>query len=428
MNFSVLPDFLAIGGLVLAFGALLKRTRNTRLRYWLVGWVLLLVHIVAQFVSQNASGGVAQAALAVSLIMLLFTSAAFVWASDDMRRHVGPADLRAILLTVTPDALMYVCLVVGVERLAVYAVLTLAGLVGSLWWFCGGRRMDDRVERRLRAVVLVVVYAVQGALLYMHKADMALNWSLFWHYLAAAVFFRLATPRGSGIGVRFTALSFLAWALVFPIGLGISMLWPQVRVESEVWNLPKFLVATGLIFTLLEEQMTQAEHAAQHDDLTGLANRRLFMSRLHDAVLACRRRAGMVALLVIDLDGFKQVNDAHGHAFGDAMLQGVAERFGKIVRRRDTLARLGGDEFAVILPGVPGRAAAQEVAQKLDASLREPFEIAGRELRAQGSIGIAMCPEDAADEARLYAEADRDMYRQKPDPRPVVSDRTLTSR
>ncbi len=421
MNFSVLPDFLAIGALVLAFGALLRRTRNTRLRYWLVGWVLILVHIVAQFVSQNTPAAVARAAVAVSLIMLLFTSAAFVWASDDMRRHVGPADLRAILLTVTPDALMFVCLVYDVHSLAVYAVLTAAGLAASLWWFCGGRRMDDRFERNMRAAVLVLVYAVQGVLLYLDKADMALNWSLFWHYLAAGAFFRLATSR-SGIGVRFTTFSFLAWALVFPVGLGMAMLWPDVHVEHEVWNLPKFLVATGLIFTLLEEQMTRAEHAAQHDDLTGLANRRLFMQRLHDAVRASKRQGSVMALLVIDLDGFKQVNDAHGHAYGDELLRGIAERFGRIVRQHDTLARLGGDEFAVILPGIRDRAAAREVARKLKAALGEPFAIAQRELRVEASIGVALCPEDAADEARLYAEADRDMYRQKPDPRPVVTD------
>jgi len=249
--------------------------------------------------------------------------------------------------------------------------------------------------------------------------DMAINWSLFWHYLATAAFFYIAT-RHPGIGVRFTALSFLAWALVFPVGVTMGILWPHVSVEHEVWNLPKFLVATGLIFTLLEEQITKAEHASLHDELTGLSNRRLFMRRLRET-LRSHVGSGMIGLMVIDLDGFKQVNDAHGHAVGDELLREIAKRFSACVRREDTLARLGGDEFAVILPGVPDRATVKEVARKLQASLQAPFHIRDNDLEAQASIGVALYPEDAKDEAWLYAQADRDMYRHKPDPRPVAA-------
>ena len=419
MNFSVLPDFLAIGSLVLAFGALLKRAPQTRLRYWLVGWILILAHIVAQFISQNAPDPIATSALAVSLVMLLFTSGAFIWASSDMRRRATPGDLSMILLATTPDALMYGCVVYGVTSMAVFGVLSLAGLAGSVWWFCGGRRLDERPERIVRAILLLVVYGVQYVLLHEKLWDMAIDWSLFWHYLAAAAFFRMAT-RHPGIGVRFTAFSFVAWALVFPISVAMSLIWPHVLVEHEVWNLPKFLVATGLIFTLLEEQMTKAEHAALHDELTGLSNRRLFMRRLRDT-LREQASSGMTGLMVIDLDGFKQVNDAHGHAVGDELLREIAARFSACVRRDDTLARLGGDEFAVILPGVPDRATVQDVARKLGQSLDTPFKIKGHTLTAEASIGVALYPEDARDEAWLYAHADRDMYRHKPDPRPVAS-------
>jgi len=252
---------------------------------------------------------------------------------------------------------------------------------------------------------------------------MALNWSLFWHYLAVAFFFRMGASQ-PGVGVRFTTLSFVAWALVFPVSVAINFLWPHVRVEHEVWNLPKFLVATGLIFTLLEEQMARAEHASLHDELTGLPNRRLFLRRLADAIRTCRRRHGRLALLVIDLNGFKQVNDAHGHAIGDELLREIAARFSACVRREDTLARLGGDEFAVILPGVPDRATVKEVARKLQESLQPVFRIKGNDLEARASIGVALYPEDARDEAWLYAQADRDMYRHKPDPRPVAAKAT----
>jgi diguanylate cyclase len=424
MNFSVLPDFLAIGALVLAFGALLRRTYNTRLRYWLVGWLLILAHIVAQFVSQNASAAIATPALAVSLIMLLFTSGAFIWASDDMRRPVDTGELWSILLVLTPDALMYTCLVYGVENVPAYVALSLAGLAASLWWFGGGRRLSDYRGRGMRVILLLLVYAVQVMLLYIGQHGMALNWSLFWHFLAAAVFFRLATPH-PGIGVRFTAFSFLAWAMVFPVAVAMATFLPNVHVEHEVWNLPKFLVATGLIFTLLEEQMSLAEHAALHDELTGLPNRRLFMRRLREAVQTCHGkvpRHGVVALLVIDLDGFKQINDTHGHAVGDVLLRGVAERFGSIMRRGDTLARLGGDEFAVIVPDVADRSAVQDVVHKLQRTLQEPFDVKQGSLRVRASVGLAICPHDATDEARLYAQADRDMYRYKPAPHPPETD------
>ncbi len=416
MNFSVLPDFLAIGGVVLAFGALLRRTHHTHLRYWLVGWVLVLVHIVAQFVSQNAPNPIAVPALALSLIMLLFTSGAFIWASDDMRRPVDAGELWTILLVFTPDALMYGCLVYDIQPLSVYAMLSLAGLGASLWWFCGGRRMRDRRKRNVRAALLLGVYAVQFMLLYIDQGSMALNWSLFWHFLAAAVFFRMATPS-PGIGVRFTAISFLAWALVFPLAVAMGVLLPHVQIEHEVWNLPKFLVATGLIFTLLEEQMNRAEHAAEHDELTGLPNRRLFMRQLHKAVLETRKqvpRRNVMAVLVIDLDGFKKVNDTHGHAVGDRVLCEVAARFTAVMRQGDTLARLGGDEFAAIVPGLPHRDAAREVARKLELALWKALPVTDQGIKMQASIGLAVCPDDAADEARLYAHADRDMYSHKP--------------
>ena len=419
MNFSVLPEFLAIGGLVLAFGALLNRAPETRLRYWLVGWVLVLAHIVAQFVGQNSPEPIATAAMLASLAMLLFTSGAFIWASNDMRRRTSPGDLSMILLATTPDALMYGCVVYGVTSMTVYGVLSLAGLAASVWWFCGGRRLADRPERIVRAIMLVLAYAVQYWLLHDQRMGMAINWSLFWHFLATAAFFYVAT-RHPGIGVRFTVLSFLAWAMVFPLGVAMRLFWPHVSVEHEVWNLPKFLVATGLIFTLLEEQITKAEHASLHDELTGLSNRRLFMRRLQETVKG-QGGSGLTGVMVIDLDGFKQVNDAHGHAIGDDLLREIAARFSACVRRGDTLARLGGDEFAVILPGVPDRATVKEVARKLQDSLQPAFRIKGNDLRVQASIGVALYPEDAKDEAWLYAQADRDMYRHKPDQRPVAA-------
>ncbi|MBB6184659.1 GGDEF domain-containing protein [Oleiagrimonas soli] len=411
MNFTVLPDFLAIGGLVAAFWSLLKRTRQTRLRYWLVGWVLILIHIAAQFVSQNVSA-VAEPATAISVVMLLLTSMAFIWAGNDMRRNVGSHDLPVTLLSSIPDALFYVALIYGVTQDAVYYVLTAAGLVSSLWVFCSGRRLGDRTERYIRGAILLLAYAVQAVLLYLDQGGMALNWSLFWHYLAAAVFFRMASEQAT-VGVRFTTLSFLAWAMVFPVSVMVGVLWPQAHVEQEVWNLPKFLVATGLIFTLLEEQMNKAEHAALHDALTDLPNRRLFLRHLLQTVRTCRERKARLAVLVIDLNGFKQVNDMHGHAVGDLLLQSIAQRLVACMRQRDLLARLGGDEFAVILADIPDRQAADRVAEKLHETLQQPITIESHDLQVSASIGVSVYPDDGDDVTALYAFADRNMYAHK---------------
>ncbi|GEM_PF-1295251 len=423
MNFTALPDFLAIGGLVLAFAALLRRARQTRLQYWLVGWVLLLVHILGQFISQNTDDPVSTIALTLAVAMLLYACAAFIWASQDSRRQLRWHGLLQAMLTVTPDALMYAAVIYAMAQVWIYAALTIAGLVTALIWYRDGRRHDERRKRGLQAAALIGAYGVQAVLLARGKGDYAINWSLFWHYLVAALYFRMSSDH-KGVGVRFTTWSFVAWALVFPVSVIMDMMWPHAHVDNEVWNLPKFLVATGLIFTLLEEQMAQSEYAALHDDLTGLPNRRQFMLSLREAVRAGNRmkaQPGVLALLVIDLDDFKRVNDTHGHVIGDALLRGIAQRFRGRLRKVDTLARLGGDEFAAILPCVPDRATAQRVVEKLHACLQEPFVFGDLQLRMEVSIGMAVCPEDATDEVRLYAFADHDMYRHKPDLRRVVA-------
>ena len=129
----------------------------------------------------------------------------------------------------------------------------------------------------------------------------------------------------------------------------------------------------------LEEELTRQ---AFHDGLTGLANRALFRDRLDHALAQGRARATSLAVLLVDLDGFKQVNDSLGHDAGDQLLQQIAERFSAVSRPSDTLARLGGDEFALLLEGANERTATG-VAQRLLAALSEPIEIAGRSLRAR---------------------------------------------
>jgi len=152
---------------------------------------------------------------------------------------------------------------------------------------------------------------------------------------------------------------------------------------------------------------------AQHDVLTGLPNRVLFSDRLQQALAASQRDGHRLALLFIDLDRFKPVNDAHGHAVGDALLRQVAARLQDMVRASDTVARLGGDEFVVLLRTVDTEGHALAVADKLAQALAQPFEVGALRLEVSASIGVALAPLHGEDERTLARRADLAMYRAK---------------
>ena len=158
---------------------------------------------------------------------------------------------------------------------------------------------------------------------------------------------------------------------------------------------------------------------AYHDTLTGLPNRRLFNDRLNLALAHAHRNQQKLAVMLLDLDHFKDVNDTLGHGVGDQLLQVVSEQLTNLLRKGDTVARMGGDEFMLLLPEVAGgegaaeAASASVVAQKILEAIREPFVLNGHELHVTTSIGIAMYPDDGGDADMLMKNADIAMYRAK---------------
>jgi diguanylate cyclase (GGDEF)-like protein/PAS domain S-box-containing protein len=154
----------------------------------------------------------------------------------------------------------------------------------------------------------------------------------------------------------------------------------------------------------------QLAHQATHDALTGLPSRRLIVDRLDQALARGRRTDSRVALLFVDLDDFKPINDALGHAAGDDTLRQVAGRLQASIRDSDSAGRIGGDEFAVVLDGVAGPEEAVAVAERCLAALAEPLVVAGSEVTATASIGIALAPAAGCDADRLLGEADAAMY------------------
>jgi diguanylate cyclase (GGDEF)-like protein len=159
--------------------------------------------------------------------------------------------------------------------------------------------------------------------------------------------------------------------------------------------------------------LADSHRQAVTDALTGLPNRRLFHDRVDRAVARARREGLMAAVMIIDLDRFKEVNDTLGHRSGDVLLQAIAGRLTGAVRESDTIARLGGDEFAVLLPEVRDAAAAASVAAVLGAAISEPILLEGLSLDTEASIGIALFPGDGEDVAHLLQRADVAMYTAK---------------
>jgi diguanylate cyclase (GGDEF)-like protein len=257
-------------------------------------------------------------------------------------------------------------------------------------------------------------------LVFQHRAgngaDLAQNAVLFTVYIGCSVHFWFAYWRAT-TGAFITTAGFLAWASVFLVAPLMQAFLPSVVVEGEVWNLPKYLVAIGMILLLLEDQIEHNEYLALHDHLTGLPNRRLYQDRLANALERARRFETQAALLVVDLDCFKHVNDTLGHHVGDLVLQRVAEMFASRVRRSDTVARTGGDEFSVILEEPTSRADAVHVGRSLMELLREPLVVGEHVVRIGASVGIAVYPEDAHEMESLCIKADQRMYDVKHDSR-----------
>ena len=162
--------------------------------------------------------------------------------------------------------------------------------------------------------------------------------------------------------------------------------------------------------TYAEEQI---KHLAYHDALTGLPNRLLFKDRLTVAISHAQRERSRLAVLFLDLDRFKVINDSLGHNIGDQLLQAVAGRVQSCVRESDTVARLGGDEFTVLVPHLPHGEDAALVAQKIIDAVRYPFQIEGREFFMTTSIGISLYPEDGVDAETLIKNSDTAMYQAK---------------
>lgn len=541
---NILLDILIIGLLVILFGSVYRRHATVRVRFWLLGWFFILIHFGLLLVTPPDAWG-ARLIMAASGSALLLCGAAFALSSGLIWERGWRFAVSALLLSVPPVA--YVSTVVlWAGPVTLLAGLGLAAQVAYgaviLRLGTGGRKTGTAaraaIARRWGAAILVgcsVWLAFELRRGHVAESIYPILSEIF--FLNALLYWEDFRRTTAGVMVAVSGLA--AWGAVFPCALLIEAFAPRVNVIGELWNVPKYFVAFGMILTLLEEQKREADtrseeyrvlfennphpmwifdtetlqflavndaavsrygysaeefrnmtlrdirprdeveamektvakagnndsvfvsgpwthilrdgrriqvevsahtirfegraarfslvqdvterqelhhrlvHQANHDMLTGLPNRLLLLDRMEQALASAARRGKKAAVMCLDIDRFKQINDTYGHATGDACLKQVAERMKSRLRAEDTVARSGGEEFTIVVGDLVAADDATRLVEDLLTGLRKPLVADHYPIDVTASIGIAMYPEHGMDAAALWRNADAAMYRVK---------------
>jgi diguanylate cyclase (GGDEF)-like protein/PAS domain S-box-containing protein len=540
---KTLLDMLMIGLLVLLFGSIHQGQASRRTRYWLLGWLFVLVHFGFQLyslVNRAAVDWMAWSAMAA----LILGAACFALSSKLIQQSGAQPAITAVLLTV--PAIVYV----GVTALWDAPRLLMLGLAVSVEAACAvvmlrvksGSAENAAQARAARRYGIAIVAGATAwmvwGILRARRPELAIHAIGCEMFLLNAVLYWEEFRRISG-GVVAAVLGLVAWGAVFPSALLLDRLAPHAQVPEELWNVPLYFVAFGMILTLLEEEKREADdqfqeyrlmfennphpmwifdtdtlrfltvndaarqrygytekefrsmtlrdirppdevealeqtifnmgdsesmvisgpwthilrdgqriqvevsshsirfrgrkarfslvqdvterqqmhhrllYQAHHDMLTGLPNRLLLLDRMEQALAAAERQGKKVAVICLDLDRFKQINDTYGHAVGDLCLKQVADRLRMRLRAADTVARSGGEEFAVVVGSLSCVADAEKIANDLLTALRKPLVVDQYPIDLTASFGVAIYPDHGTDAAGLWRSADAAMYRVK---------------
>lgn len=408
MDWGKLPDLAAVLLLAGAFAAVAKRSQAPVSALWLTGWIMIALHFAALMLS-TMDGQLGAGAAFISLAFLAWAGILFNWAAVPDRNKASNIWMLGVMAGTNMSYLALAIFTSGPS----WALSTVAALFGALPLTIAV--VNARTEYHPLRWASVTYYCLLSIFLLAFQnqpgngRELAINAVLFTVYFGCCIHFWYAYKRTTS-GALITIVGFLGWASVFVLAPSINAFFPNLHLEDEVWNLPKYVVAVGMILLLLEDQIEHNKYLALHDELTGLPNRRLFQDRLASALERARRTGTKTALLLVDLDQFKYVNDTYGHHTGDRLLHYVGMVFSGRVRRSDTVARTGGDEFAIILDEPVSRIDAERVGQALIELLDEPVELDGQQVRVGASVGVALFPDDASDAEGLCIAADLRMY------------------
>ncbi len=529
---SELLDLLTLGLLVLLFTSIYRKRPTLRVRYWLIGWCFILVHFATMLLRPVTPVGTA-AQTFVFLSTLVLGGIAFILSTPSVRDVSG----RWLAVAVTLGLPWLAAIALSCFAPAATRPLYLATIAGQAATLV----VITRVAQRRPILLFWLFLSDLGCSLWLihairlHQLDTPISILLTQVYLLLAVLYGASVSRYTA-GVRTVVLSLYAWAAVWPVATALEALLPSVVAPPSLWNLPKYLVAIGMILSLLEEEIVSAEqagahyrvlfesnphpmwmydsetlaflrvndaaaqqygytreefasmtmgdirpgedfsklvaelkttgetplsgpwrhqrkdgtfmlvdiashqledqgrkvtfalmqdvteryrlheqlvHQANHDILTGLPNRALLEDRMAQTVAHASRYGHKAALLCLDLDRFKQINDTYGHVAGDICLEEIARRLTSRVRAVDTVARTGGEEFTVLLHQINESEDAGRVATALLQGLAEPFRLNGFDIDLTASVGIAIYPDNGTDPAVLWRNADIAMYRAK---------------
>ena len=541
---NILLDILILGLLVLLFGSIYRKHATVRLRYWLFGWLFVLAHFGLLLLNPkvawetNLAAAGADAALVLCAVAFAL-SAGLVWEPG------WKSALPAVFLGLPPIVYVVVStfwpvpppvlLGIGFAVHAGFCVVVLRFGKGPLAGETGAR---PRVARRWSFMILAAGAIWMTAEVLHHHPDDSVYFIPTEMYLIDAVLYWEDFRRVSA-GVLVAVLGMFAWGAVFPCAVLLQYLVPNLGVPGELWNVPKYFVAFGMILTLLEEQRRDSEarsaeyrvlfdsnphpmwifdletlqflkvndaavgrygyseeefrsmtlrdirpaeeiealeqtisnaagsesvlisgpwthilrdgrriqvevsshsirfegrqarfslvqdvterqqlhhqllHQAHHDMLTGLPNRLLLLDRMEQALASAARRSRKAAIICLDLDRFKQINDTYGHTIGDLSLKQVAERLKGRLRATDTVARSGGEEFTIVASDLTSVADAERIAEDLLSTLRKPIVADQYPIDLTASFGVAIYPDHGVDAGGLWRSADAAMYRVK---------------
>lgn len=542
---NTLLDILIIGLLVLLFGSIYRKHATVRVRFWLMGWFFILMHFGALLITPPDARG-ANLMVAAAESALLLCGAAFALSSGLVREKGWRFGIRALLLSVPPVIYVTVLVLMDAPPRSLLAGLGAVAQIGYgvvVYQFGGGRFGVSTGARAIAArswggAILLAASAwlafdlwrgnLGESLLPFLSEIFFLNAVLYWEDF-----------RRTSAGVMVSVIGLAAWGAVFPCAVLMETFLPHVAVLGELWNVPKYFVAFGMILTLLEEQKREADtrsqeyrvlfennphpmwifdtvtlrflavndsavarygytseefqamtlrdirpqeeieameqtldnagdtepviisgpwthilkdgrriqvevsahtiwfegrrarfslvqdvterqllhhrlvHQAHHDTLTGLPNRLLLLDRMEQALAAAARRGKKAAVMCLDIDRFKQINDTYGHVVGDACLKQVADRLKSRLRAEDTVARSGGEEFTIVVGDLVSAEDATRVVGDILGGLRKPLIADSYAIDVTASIGIAMYPDHGSDAGELWRNADAAMYRVK---------------
>lgn len=404
MNYAFLPDLSALTILVVILFLLHRRHPQEQADIWLLGLFFTLVEATAH--TFYAPFEIPDPVLHVIVLdCYVVAGLIFNWGAEQQRQS---RRIRLLYIVLNAVPLLAVATTYGlnVRVAAPYFPSVALGLVAGVATSIYLRRSW------LYAALYAAGWLTMGILIRSGDYRYAVYWSICCVYTVATINFYRRLPRNS-TGRLAILTGFTIWSLCFLAHPWIVMHRVYADLASHVWNLQKSLISIGMILVMLEEQVSNNKWLALHDELTGLPNRRQFSERLANAIARSRRTREGLALFLLDLNGFKEINDSLGHQVGDQVLREMASNLRECSHFFDSLARLGGDEFTIVASDLTLGRSVYFFEEIIRRAVEKPILVDGRSMVVTACLGTAVYPDDGEDGSRLLKVADQRMYWRK---------------